>query len=148
MLRNWIATLILAFGAQQIAWTILDFEGLRHPDYSLANWPYELKPGSGGVLAGFAVLVAIFIYEKRWSISGLIGILAAVAAGVRFWVSRKPAEPYTDYGEDNIVTMILNELIVGVFMLVVCAIDFAVRHAQRQSTHTEQVVGAGAGDRD
>lgn len=148
MLRNWIATLVLAFGVQQIAWTILDFEGLRRADYALAHWPYELNPRDGGVLAGFAVLAAILIYEKRWSISGLIGIMAAVAAGVRFWVLRRPAEPYTDYGEDNTVTMILHEFIVGVFMLVVCGIDFAVRHTQGQSAQADQGVGVGEGDRD
>ncbi|BCX46777.1 hypothetical protein HAHE_06850 [Haloferula helveola] len=141
MVRNGFATLALAFGAQQVAWTLLDYEGLQNSDYPRDAWPYEVNPLFGGVIALIAIVVALAFYEKRWSISRAVGSILAVAAGIHFWVLRHPAEPYKDYGEDNVVRMIVNEFWVGVIMLVVCGIDYVVRSGQRQPTMTEQVGG-------
>ena len=138
MIQNGFATLALAFGAQQTAWTLLDYQGLMHSDYPPDSWPYDLNPWFGGIIALIAITLALAAYETQWSISRIVGTILAVAAGIQFWILRHPAEPYKDYGEDNLARMIINELCVGVVMIVVCVIDYLVRLRLEQMAVTDQ----------
>ncbi|MDB4465788.1 hypothetical protein N9057_05825 [Akkermansiaceae bacterium] len=124
-MRNFLASLLLGFAAQQVAWTALDYQGLQQ--YGEEGWPYELNPFFGGIIAVIALGSGIAALKRRLSFSGPAAIILALSAGIHFWLSRKPANPYTDYGEDNFIRMFLNLIFIGTIMMLICSIEFFLR---------------------
>lgn len=131
-MRNFIAGILLAFGLQQVAWTILDYDGLKQ--YGSEGWPYTLNPLVGGIVAVIALVAGLLVIEKKFSVSGAAAIGLAVFSGIYFWMRRQPANPYTDYGEDNFARMFINLILTASVLLVICGIEFVIGHEPTDQT--------------
>jgi len=86
--------------------------------------PNELNPFFGEIIAVIAFDSGIAALKRRLSFSGSAVVVLALSARVHFWLSRKPANPYTDYGEDNFIRMFLNLIFIGIIMMMICSIEF------------------------
>ena len=135
-MRNFFAGLILSFSFQQVAWTVLDFGGLKQ--YGAVGWPDRLDPVGGGIVAVIALVVGLFVIDRRPSISRATAIGLAVFSGIHFWLRRRPANPYTDYLEDNVVWMLIHLVLIAAVLFVVCGIEFILGRSYGSIRPTEQ----------
>lgn len=136
IMRNFFGGLILAFSFQQAVWTVLDFSGLEQ--YGSEGWPYTLNPVGGGIVAVVAFVGGLIVVEKRPSISRAMALGLAVFSGYYFWLLRRPADPYMDYGSDNFLQMFTNLILIAAVLVVVCAIEFMIRRKAESNSLTEQ----------
>lgn len=120
-MTNLLAALALGFGTQQLAWTILDFQGLQQ--YGEAGWPYDLNPLLGGVLAFVVAFFGVFCLDRHLAVSHWAAIVLSLFVGLHFWFTRHPAEPYRDYGEENFARMFLNLILLVVIMLPIAILE-------------------------
>jgi len=135
-MRNFFAGLILAFSFQLAAWTVLELDGFKQ--YGSEVWPYTLHPVGGGIVAVVAFVGGLIVVEKRPSISRAMAIGLAVFSGYYFWLLRRPADPYLDYGSDNFEQMFTNLILIAAVLVVVCTIEFMIRRKAESNSRTEQ----------
>ncbi len=145
-MRNLIAGTILTFACLLLAWSILDFQGLQQ--YGAEGWPYDLQPITCGIISIVALVLGIAVIEKKPSMSRAITLALSIFAGMHFWISRRPADPYKDYGEDNFFRMIVNWVLVALVLLSVCFVERLFRRKRRQLESTEQSSASDAKSRD
>lgn len=136
MIRNGVATLFLAYGAQKIAWAILDQSGLNKYGPN-AGWPYDLNPIGEGIAGAAAIIAAAFVFEKKVTFITVLGVPLAIGAAVSWWIERTPSNPYKDYGEDNFAHMLLNLVIVA-GAIAGAAVIQKLLFARPRKTTTEQ----------
>ena len=109
-----IASVVLGYGVQKMVWAFMDWRGLRQ--YGPNGWPYPLNPSVEAIYGIAAILVSLWLMRRSSMVAMGIAFLAAIAAGVRFWIERWPADPYTDYGEDNFESMFVTLFYIAILL--------------------------------